>query len=163
MNMTITTKLDALLKFIYISEEFKNRTIFGLDNILGILLPADKILDAFVQDKDFISPCPEIKTSTELIEALNKLAKDGYLNKPYNADGNGTYFHTTLEGRFFAENGGYANAHETEILENGTQRQNLKRQIHRDNLLIGGSWIAGLGTLILALVEIYKLCYPPSH
>lgn len=97
-----------------------------------------------------------------LKEILFKLEKDGYLKieeEPIKIPTTGIvpvdFYYITIEGELFRNSGGYVKAFEREIRQK--KIQNLK-----DWLLIWGSWIAGLGTLALAGVEIWKLVFPPS-
>ena len=86
----------------------------------------------------------------------------------------GHRWYLTFEGEMFKENGGYEakflaldaerkmNEAEIERLKRFDQ-QNLDNQTALNLLtsrLVWGTWIAGIGTGFLALIELLKLCWP---
>ena len=77
---------------------------------------------------------------------IKKLCKDGYAD--FIVDEVEKYY-ITFEGVKFIHNGGYVTAYKKETQK--TRNQNLK-----DWLIILGSWMAGIGTILLFLVEFLK-------
>ena len=80
---------------------------------------------------------------------ITKLYKDGYVDK-VNTTGI-DYYYITFEGMVCIINGGY-----TSILSDRMSQKKIET-LNR-NLLTAGSWIAGIGTLLLFFVEIWKIC-----
>ena len=140
-------------------------SISQLDVVLSLFDYDDK--NHGLNGKDVRKKLREIDVEFEINfqnEILAKLVKDGNLrvvpkinvtidNVFYNEV---PYYLLTFEGGILKDEGGYSNA--------CVERQNqIKYEKIKDNLLIVGSWIAGIGTLILATVEIWKIFHPSSH
>jgi len=145
MNYTVEQKLDAGLRFLYQNPLFKYHTEYSLDSLTNVLFDVDAILDSMnFEPTVYNNGFPELDTSIVLSEVIKKLAKDGYLD---NRGGN--HYSTNIEGRYFISNGGYVQ----KTIDDNVERRN---QIRNNNLLIIGSWMAGIGALALVLIEIVK-------
>ena len=94
----------------------------------------------------------------EVTVIINHLEKDGHIEKVIDFQdrmGN-PYYEITFSGVIFHAKGGYQFTFEKE--------QNQKRiGILRENLLITGSWIAGIATGCLAVFECLKYFYPNNR
>jgi len=81
---------------------------------------------------------------------FDKLHKDGYLDKAYHSITGDEQFSINFKGKFFSrKEGGYAANAEME--KRRKEIQNLK-----DWLLIVGSYLAGIGTVLLFVIELLK-------
>lgn len=137
-------KRELLARFKLISPD----TIFLLDKTLEIIttncdietsrmlkLDVSKIL----MDEHGI---PVMTSRLDLI--IDKLQEDGYVNQ------NEMFVFKKYNAEFFLQNNGYAG-----IIE--TVKRQKRNQSRKDWLLIVGSFLAGIGTLLLFGMEIYKI------
>ncbi len=145
MKYTIEQKLDAGLRFLYQNPLFKYHTDYSIEALIDVMFNVDTILDSMdFYPQGYNNGFPELDTSIVLSEVFKKLAKDGYLD--IRSEG---HYTTNIEGRYFIVSGGYVQ----KTIDDNVGRRN---QIRNNNLLIIGSWMAGLGALALVLIEIVK-------
>jgi len=126
-------------------EIFDNPDEFLNDILNALLLEYEQ--DPFPIPREVVIAQRWIKLSqrdTHIV--IKKLCKDGYAD--FISDGVEKYY-ITFEGVKFIHNGGYVTAYKKETQK--TRNQNLK-----DWLIILGSWMAGIGTILLFLVEFLK-------
>lgn len=141
---------DKILPYREVStkEIFDNPDAF-LDDILdALLLKYEK--DPFPIPREIIIAQKQIQLShRDTHVVLKKLCKDGYADTIPDIPGFGVKYYITFEGAKFLHDGGYV-----------TARENVRRQSQiermKNNLLILGSWMAGVGTLLLFCMEAVK-------
>lgn len=122
---------------------------------LGVHLLTREWVSGQAALKDMVEIFRELNTVEFLLYSeliLNKLVSDGYLMKHppgYDHD----MYSITFEGKLLSINGGYKKLKINAALSEKRKNQNEK-------LLIWGSWLAGIGTILLFAIEFYKLiCY----
>ena len=100
-------------------------------------------------------------SETDLDTVLAILHSDGFIENlngstgvPSSSHGTRVQFTISPKGIAFINTDSYFLRNKT------TKKQNQIKNL-KDNLLIYGSWMAGIGTLMLAVVELYKIFY--SH
>ena len=79
---------------------------------------------------------------------LEKLIKDKYVENFLDSTGCQRYY-ITFDGAVFIHNGGYTVSAKDHLLKE-------KAEFAKTNLMILGSWMAGIGTLLLVCVEMLK-------
>lgn len=85
---------------------------------------------------------------SEFIKILNRLSKDGYLEKSIGSNGANEY-ELTFDGQVFQQEGGY-----TKFFNDAKSENRIKKM--KDWLLILGTWLTGIGALALVAWEIIK-------
>lgn len=120
---------------------------FILDNILNYF---------YDHSSEQIIPS-NIKSNFDLNEtlfyaAIEKIHRSSHIDKLNNERAEKAVCQINFDGILFKESGGY------QITKNNTQKENRIKSV-KDWLLIGGTWLAGLGALSLTIWEIYKHFY----
>ena len=80
---------------------------------------------------------------------IRKLVKDGYADPIKDNTGSIEKYYITFEGAKFLQDGGY-------VANEKFRKSQEKLESVKMNLLIVGSWMAGVGTILLFWVEIAK-------
>ena len=128
-NAKLSNPIDAVTPVNEGSKSIIGKKRLSLENISGLI-----VLDSVVDFK------PEVGEIDLIVEYL---FTKGYIDKVEGEYG------ICYEGMILIENGGFeANAR-------FAQREN-ERQIRRDRLLVVGSWMAGLGAILVVLIELIK-------
>lgn len=137
-------KRELLARFKLISPD----TIFLLDTTLKIITTNCDIELNRINKNDVCKifmdeySMPVMPSTLDLV--FDKLQEDGYINQ------NEWWVFKKYNAEFFMENKGYAGVIERE-------KRRKRNQNRKDWFLIVGSFLAGIGTLLLFWMEIYKI------
>ncbi len=137
MSLSRIESLDEILK--WFNNDHNSTSFFSEDQILDGVI---KLVPDLKSNIHFLPDC---------IHALKKLEKDGFIER--NDQGK---LGITFEGLVYIDSGGY---------KGNIEKETIAYQIldRNNRLLVIGSWLAGIGTVLLFSVELWKVLCSFCH
>lgn len=141
--------------------------IATLDDILKLMVEYSKDTTMFISPKKLVDDYDLQIPYSLCYTATAKLYKDGYLERLFTkkegvAQENRPNYHASYEGIIFNLEGGYSQKAMDKARERERLETSEKKTVRRENMLMVGAWLAGIGTLGLLIWQFFQFfCF--SH